>query len=455
MQPISPTGRVRPGGLIVIVLLLAGCASSTATPSPSPVPATTPASPAIATPTAASPITASPTPAPSATATPVPSTAGGPRPGVTTPVPPAEDVAWTSLSFAPLAAADPVASIRSMARFQGGFVAVGAPATNHDGSARTPVWTSTDGGTWTPLDPAVLGPSTAVLALGPLGNAIVAITATADTTQCGVDEDNCYNPAPPLQAWTSTDGATWRAHAVPGSFKANIESPVLAAIGNGGIAVAEFNDPDWSTTVSTDAQAWSDPARDPFGKDAGLTRLAALRDGFVAIGGTGGDEHGSAVAWSSPDGTAWQAHKLPVAKVTPGVGTSADGIDGAGGGLLVTGSTFEAPGQELWWSSADGAAWSRRGTYAPLGVWNGEGEGTGLIPNGSVSADGERILAMRRDGGTAAWQSVDGGTWQPLPVTGLAATGKNDWPVFGLEVFPAGVVVDDGDGHAFFGTPAS
>src|SRR5207342_2470432 len=138
-------GHVRLPAISMLVVLVAACSSSTATTPPTVAPATVAPATAV-TPSGAPSPTATPTPAP--TATPAPSSAVRTLPGFTTPAALASDTAWTSLDVAPLAANDPLATVISMARWDGGFVALGNPITNHDGTARTPVWISTDGATW-------------------------------------------------------------------------------------------------------------------------------------------------------------------------------------------------------------------------------------------------------------------------------------------------------------------
>jgi hypothetical protein len=68
-------------------------------------------------------------------------------------------VAWTGLSWHKLANDDPLASVRKIVRWSGGYVAVGAYQSAWAGDG-TPVWTSSDG---LHFDPATIMPRAVVL----------------------------------------------------------------------------------------------------------------------------------------------------------------------------------------------------------------------------------------------------------------------------------------------------
>ncbi len=123
-------------GVVVAAAVVAGCAVEAPTPSPSGP---------IRSPFAAPP--SSPPASPStAVVTPQPSTEPA-TPAFTTPFPPTASASWTGLRWQRLAAGDPLAQVRSVARWQGGFVAVGK-VVGSGTMARTPVWTSRDGASW-------------------------------------------------------------------------------------------------------------------------------------------------------------------------------------------------------------------------------------------------------------------------------------------------------------------
>jgi len=143
----------------------------TPTPNRTPLPptaqATPPATPAPASASAPA-ATAEPTAAP--TATPGP-TLPGPVAFITS-IPPSATVAWTGLEWRALAADDPLAGVRSVVRWSGGFVAVGAPVATGK-TSRTPLWISTDGASWHALDKTALGPSTIVIGIREVADGLV------------------------------------------------------------------------------------------------------------------------------------------------------------------------------------------------------------------------------------------------------------------------------------------
>ena len=70
------------------------------------------------------------------------------------------------------------------------------------------------------------------------------------------------------------------------------------------------------------------------------------------------------------------------------------------------------------WLTTNGTAWHGLPGFPPIGVWTGEGEGTGLLPNGVVAGDGTRMVAFRAGTAPAGYTSFDGRTWQHLKMTG-------------------------------------
>jgi hypothetical protein len=115
---------------------------------------------------------------------------------------------------------------------------------------------------------------------------------------------------------------------------------------------------------------------------------------------------------------------------------------------------MDTPGMTLWWTSPDAVTWHAEDAYGPLGVWDGEGEGSGLVPDGSVAADGTRLLALRTDGGVKSWTSTDGVRWTQIPSTGLTAQPKGSWPTIDVLMLPAGVIATDESGARWFGKPS-
>jgi len=157
------------------------------------------------------------------------------------------------------------------------------------------------------------------------------------------------------------------------------------------------------------------------------------------------------MALSSSDGRHWATHVLPTSGLNPQAGTTANGIAVSPAGLIVTGSDQLTPGTELWWSSVSGSTWSRLKGYPPLGVWTGQGEGSGLMPNGTLLGDGERMLAYRGGAKPVAWTSSDGRSWRTIAIGGSPPTATGSGT---LVLMPIGVLWIGNDGSTWFGQPA-
>lgn len=144
---------------------------------------------------------------------------------------------------------------------------------------------------------------------------------------------------------------------------------------------------------------------------------------------------------------------LLTAGLDPQAGSTANRIMVGPAGLIARGSNQATPGTELWWSSVSGSTWSRPKGYPPLGVWAGQGEGSGLIPNGTLLGDGERMLAYRGGDKPAAWTSSNGRSWRTITISGTegpSPTGSGT-----LVLMPIGVLWTGDDGSTWFGQPAT
>ena len=127
-------------------------------------------------------------------------------PGFVTSAPTAPDATWTTLTWRKLAGDDPLAQVRKVVRWSGGFIALGRDQTARD-TTWTPVWTSTDGMSWAPLDPTIFGSGTIVIDVVELpSGGLVALTAAGRADGLTTK---------PMQSWSSGDGLTWNAHPGP------------------------------------------------------------------------------------------------------------------------------------------------------------------------------------------------------------------------------------------------
>ncbi len=87
-------------------------------------------------------------------------------------------------------------------------------------------------------------------------------------------------------------------------------------------------------------------------------------------------------------------------------------------GLVVEALADSIPGTVWWFSSRDGHSWQFVDDFAPLGRYEGGGNGSGLLPNGSLVGNGERMVAYDSVNGTGAWTSFDGSQWTALAISG-------------------------------------
>ena len=183
-----------------------------------------------------------------------------------------------------------VGQVSSVLRWRGGYVAVGAPVATGD-TSRTPVWVSADGGTWRQLDADVLGPDDASsLVSAKRTRAIAALTLQGGKNQCdGEDRLSCWSMTTPLQAWTSSDGATWVAHPGPeidlrDEGGVDIDPPIVKA-GARGLIVLDWEEEGSRAAISEDGVAWDILPAGQFSTQVGFSdgNVAAFRSGFVAV----------------------------------------------------------------------------------------------------------------------------------------------------------------------------
>lgn len=368
--------------------------------------------------------------------------------GFILPTPPPGDAAWTALRWEPLAAGDPVAQIRRVVRWTGGFVALGGTV-RAMGRGRTPVWTSTDGSRWESVPGDVFGPTTIVMGAGEVGGGLVALTAGSAPDACPAEPRGCFPPAPPIRSWTSPDGRSWTPHPGPDLPLPDYEVALPFATGPGGAVVASVLAGEPRAAVSPDGVTWTVLPAGWFPGTLAVRDLVATASGFAAVGNRV-DNAGPIAAWSG-NGRAWTGVALD--------GGGAIALYPAGNGVMAAGGGGGIPGTQLWWASLDGRSWRPLPGYPPVGTWNGEGEGTGGLANGSLAADGTRIVALRPgpderfvDGPPAgAWSSFDGTTWLPLAMPAGGPPGG----IAGLILFPGGVLAitpDDPNAPAWFAT---
>lgn len=420
--------------------------ASPASPTPGGPSAAVAGSPSRPTTNAPSP---SPIPSPSLGTTVAPPLAldgvAGPLPvAFTTAAQPAPTAAWTGLRWRRLGSSDPLGLVRSITRWQHGFVAVGAGI----GSPPTPVWTSTDGRSWQPLlfDTATtFWPGTDILSVGELRGALVAVAEVAE--YCSQPCAHTY--ILPVVAWTSPDGRAWSPHVLPtGWLPSPAGAPPLVAFGPAGLLVASTGTGARLAT-SSDGVRWQALAATAFPARFELDALAATSTGYVAAGRwiASGSRSRAATIWS-PDGRNWPAAPTLLPAPEPGtlvvgVGSTVHSLVQGADGLIAEGGDTEIPGSAWWWQSADGRSWRSLPGYPPVGPTGG------LDPDGSLVDDGARMIAIRGGQYAAAWVSRDGVAWRRLSMTGDVPPGEP----LAWTVVPGGILATNGS-TSWFGEAA-
>jgi hypothetical protein len=401
---------------------------------------------------------------PGATPSPPPPTAAPTElPGLITPLPPDPAAPWTGISWRQLDADDPLAQVRSTVRWRAGYIATGAVVLTGETSA-TPIWISTDGGTWRRLGPDVLGPATIVLGVGESTTGVVALTLQGGENACGGPFDGdirCLVLNPPLQVWTSPDGVAWTPHPGPQLELAEecqgcgLQPPALVAGPAGLLALAGYVE----ATTSTDGVAWELIESGTIPPNINPASVTAFASGFAGVGDRNvtldGPDTFKPIAITSPDGRDWAVHPIPVASLDPDFGATASRLVAGPEGLIAQGATGGAPGVEIWWWSPDGVSWTQLSDYPPLGTRFGfEDPGSGNSPNGTLIGNGDRMLAYRGEKPVAAWTSFDGRSWARLTIDG-------ERPVWDIGHHPdliltsAGVIGLGRDGTTWFGEPTT
>ncbi|MFI5225930.1 MAG: hypothetical protein ACHQ3P_04570 [Candidatus Limnocylindrales bacterium] len=428
---------------VLLTILLAACSPQPSAPNSAPTSAATTLP--LATPIATSAEASFPTAVPTPTYQPVTVD------GFTTPSA-GDATTWTSIRWTKLAAGDPRALVRSVTHWSRGWIALG----DRDGSslgARTPVWTSTDGTSWQPLPASAFGPSSFVLNIEATSSGLAAVTVQAGDTTCKPPEPvlhDCWRLARPIQAWTSIDAMTWTEHPFPDLSTLGSGVAPWFVSSTAGLLVSIPADADHLAEArSTDGTDWQTV-------EAGLTLGAGQLDdlrstpfGLVGVGPVDSST-GRAVVLSTVDGATWTSSTLPVAPaggdrgielVSTTQSEAGRTIVAGREGVVVIGGVEATPGQELWWQTSGGSQWRSLTGYPPLGPTTGQGEGVGNYADGTLSSDGDRIVAFKSGRTPASWDSFDGLAWRRLPISG-AAPGSS----VSISVLPWGLLAIDGSG---------
>ena len=320
-----------------------------------------------------------------------------PEPAASSTVLPTRQGTWTELRWSAPGLIPDDAGILDVVSWHGGYVAVGDVA-GVDGHVAA-AFISADGVRWErtstfPANPAIVATPTRLIAL-------------------------VNRPGPPqaVEAWASLDGRSWQRDeslALSGASLGRLaaHARTIVAIGTDAAGRPAM----WR---SVDSAAWSS-VQEPSTR-AIVRRVAAVRDGFVAIGrdgepdvargGVGVRGVGRPAAWWSADGGAWSVLQVQGVEAE---GAELSDIFEVTDGYFAVGSDTTTPGQNprspLLWYSADGRDWRMIG---PPAHW------------GRVSANGRQaVIFAAADFGTVAlgaWASQDGRGWNQLSFSGDVA----------------------------------
>ena len=302
------------------------------------------------------------------------------------------------------------------------------------GATSTPVWTSTDGRTWSavPDQPSLASADLLSVAAGP-GETLVAFGLM------GTCLPDCPRADRGMQEWTSSDGMQWqRAVGVTGLEPRVITSAAYGAHGwtaVGSIATAQLVQVP-AIWTSTDGVAWTRVVTDPAASD--LDAVADGEHGVVAVScirATGVPPTGitirisgpdQLVAYFSADGTTWQ--RVVAAQTdectSPAVVATSSGFVVSGGD-----TSGDDAARALILRSADGLNWTAsdpQAVFADASIESLANFGTGVVAVGEVYE-------------SQLWSSTDGASWAvagPRP-----PCQASDARGFGVAVGPRAVVL--------------
>jgi len=447
----SPATAVamRLGPRLLLVGLIAGCTpAASLAPSPTSAPASNvPLSTSLG-PTAA-PTLPPTTPEPSLTAV------GSLR------TPPAASATATlsGIKWTRIGQDNELARLNSMTSWSGGLIARG-DLVESEGTARTPVWTSTDGASWTALSPDVFGHAAAVLGISAAPVGLVALTAQASAGPCeGDPQSSCIVLSAPVVSWTSVDGASWTAHGAPELDAFSPIEPVELRAGPTGVLAFQRTYNGRGLVISTDGVTWETVPASSLPAGFEIWNVDSFRSEWLGTGivwtDRDGEPFGQPTVVTSTDGRSWQVRTVPTAGFPESfaveqIGSDVQRVYAARDGVIVTGSVQGAPSPETWWSSVDGHAWRAEPDYRPVGVWISDGTGSGITADGYLVANGSTIIAFRVDDNAAAWSSADGRHWTSITTRGNPYAGP-DSAGGRLVLTPVGIVWEQINSAAWLG----
>lgn len=357
---------------------------------------------------------------------------------------------WKAFSWTKLAAGNPIlgdttsvmgSGVTQVLKWRAGYVATGSIFGNSD-VASTGLWTSPDGGTWTPV--TSIHETGVRVSVAPAG--LIAIGVDPITDALG-------------STWTSSNGSDWTNAGTP-NFGGTLLS--IAGTDTGIVATVsvttgtgKFATGDYFVEYSTDGVTWS-----PETIDSGMTwnasapapRVQSNAGRFFLLGSAASPVADAGAqprmilaasvappsyVWWSDDGRTWTRSAGSFQATPQSIEFGRDGM------LLNTRWDAVPGGTELARSTDGGKTWIPDGNFGPLGQVSCTGEcGTG--GDGVIGSNGTIFVAVK-NAGKKAWLSYDGLNWTSITWNG------GDPGVAGLGSFlvmPRGVVLGNNYGAA-------
>lgn len=297
------------------------------------------------------------------------------------------------------------------------------------------LWASSDGRAWRPAT-SDLPAERAVVA--EVAGGLVALVLSA--VSCPEVGQPCFATAPGnVEAWTSADGLSW-SDAGPATGVSGKQVVSVAGSSSGALAAAE-GDNKAGVYYSADGVTWKVVSVPSVSSSFSCTGAAFGGGKFEmlcpAATETASGDLSTQPVWSV-DGIHWTAPPAPKTSSRP---AGMDRILVGRNGLIATGYIPGEAGPAQWWRSADGKSWLILAGYSPVGAYTVRNAiPGGTYPNGSLTADGTRIVALgfvADDGflNGRVWASWDGKSWQRLVSHGSPTGGGYD-----TVVFPTGIM---------------
>jgi hypothetical protein len=212
--------------------------------------------------------------------------------------------------------------------------------------------------------------------------------------------------------WTSRDGLSWAAAALPGGFgfpasaAASTTATVLLGAGTTSRCAHPFGEFLWRRTSG--ATSWDAvPFVEPLFCAGGFAEISETRDAFAVVGMGTGDQP---FAWQSGDGMAWRdaAAGIPF-DAPPSV------VAGDAGGFLELGRGGRTDAR----TSIDGSAWSA--VQAPPVPPAFNGDAPGMSPAVLLATPVGMLAIYQSDGADtrSAWRRNADGSWTEIKLVGF------------------------------------